>query len=38
MHKFKNLLESAIFYEAKARELQEKLDAISPSEQESLPS
>ncbi len=29
MHKFKNLLETAIFYEAKARELQVKLDALS---------
>lgn len=36
MHKFKNLLESAIFYEAKARELQVKLDSNSPREQESL--
>lgn len=26
MHKFKNLLETAIYYEAKARELQAKLD------------
>jgi hypothetical protein len=33
MHKFKNLLETAIFYEAKARELQGKLDAqITPVE------
>lgn len=31
MHKFKNLLETAIFYEAKARELQLRLDAaITP--------
>lgn len=30
MHKFKNLLETAIFYEAKARELQQKLDSLSP--------
>lgn len=29
IHKFKNLLETAIFYEAKARELQVKLDALS---------
>jgi hypothetical protein len=30
MHKFKNLLETALFYEAKARELQERLDALIP--------
>ncbi|TLX16231.1 hypothetical protein [Rhizobium sp. MHM7A] len=33
MHKFKNLLETAIFYEAKARELQGTLDALIPSGQ-----
>jgi hypothetical protein len=29
MHKFKNLLETAIFYEAKARELQARLDSLA---------
>lgn len=33
MHKFKNLLETALFYEAKARELQGTLDGLIPSGQ-----
>jgi hypothetical protein len=33
MNKFKNLLESAIYYEAKARELQGKLDKLAPREE-----
>lgn len=32
MHKFKNLLETAIYYEAKARELQAKLDQAGATE------